>query len=145
MKLWGSFEAWSKLIPAAIAWAGGADPMGCRPVADEDSHDEERAGVAMLIRAIATIAAVGGITSKGLIDSLYTSDVLRGEAPPDGWEETREAIDGLTHTPTGKRPDAAKLGYVLRKWRRRVVDGRKLEASKDRNGIARWSVVAVGA
>ncbi|MEK0430304.1 MAG: hypothetical protein RL139_108, partial [Gemmatimonadota bacterium] len=30
-KAWGSFEAWSRLIPGAIVYAGGADPMLARP------------------------------------------------------------------------------------------------------------------
>lgn len=143
-KLWGSFESWSKLVPAAIVWAGGADPMGCRPAADDDSRDEERASVGMLLGAVLRLAPQNGITARGLIDVLYTSDVMRGEAPPDGWEDTREAIDGLTRTPTGKRPDAAKLALVCRKWRRRVVDGRKLEAVKGHGGVARWFVVPAG-
>lgn len=140
VKLWGSFEAWSSLIPAAIVWAGGADPMGCRPVADEDSRDEERAAVSTIIGALKMIAPPEGITARGFVDALYPQDRIRGEAAPDGYDDAREAVEALTKTPPGKKPDAARLGYVLRKWRRRVVGDRRLEAAPDRSGVARWLV-----
>lgn len=143
VKLWGSFEAWSKIIPAAIVWAGGADPMGCRPSADEDARDEERAGVGVIMSAILRLAPADGpgVTARGITDLLWPSDRMKGHpGPPDGFDDAREAIEALTHTPSGKKPDASKLGYILRKWRRRVVGERRLVVAPDRTGVARWGV-----
>jgi Bifunctional DNA primase/polymerase, N-terminal len=39
---WGSFEEWSRLIPNAIMFAGGADPTKARPECDEDVDTETR-------------------------------------------------------------------------------------------------------
>lgn len=142
IKLWGSFEAWSQIVPAAIVWAGGADPMSCRPVADDESRDEERASVSTLLSAILRLQPEGGITCRALVDSLFTSERMRGEdRRPDEYDDAREAVEALTKCPPGKKPDANKLGYVLRKWRRRVIADRRLEAGTNRNGVAKWFVV----
>ena len=141
-KVWGSFEAWSELIPRALVFAGAADPMGCRPAADVDARDEERINIITVFGALGRLQGSDGITARAMVDLLYTADRMRGEAAPDGHEEAREAIEALTRTAGGKRPDARKLGDVLKRWKRRPVGGRRVDvAGTDRNKVARWLVV----
>ncbi len=46
--LWGSFESWSEIVPAAIVWAGGVDPQLTRRDIIEGA-DEQREALAMLL------------------------------------------------------------------------------------------------
>ncbi len=157
--LWGGgFEGWSELVVRAMIWAGGGNVLGCRPTADPDARNEERDAVAGVVAAIERLEPrrVGvdgverptgeGIALKTLIDSLYTREQLKGEAPPDGFDDAREAIDAIADNPAGRKPASKKLGDKLFLWKRRPIDGRFLEpVRKDRCNARRWTVRLVGA
>lgn len=150
----GGFEAWSELVPRAILWAGGGDVLGCRPTADPEARNEERDAVAAVLDAVSRLeprhpegsAAVGHATGEGItiarvLDALYTRERMKGEAPPDGYDDAREAIDMLTANASGRKPNGKRLGDKLFLWKRRVIDGRMLEmARKDRTNARRWTV-----
>jgi hypothetical protein len=150
----GGFESWSELVPRAILWAGGGDVLGCRPTNDPEARNEERDAVAAVLDAVARlepkfpdgVAMAGqptgeGITVARVLDTLYTRDRMKGDAPPDGFDDAREAIDMLTGNPSGRKPSGKKLGDRLFTWKRRVIDGRMLEmAKKDRTNARRWTV-----
>ena len=138
---WGSFEAWSSIIPPAIVFAGGADPMQTRPAATGEDDAEKRALVAIL-DGLARLDPTGlGMTTKTIIDALYGAEQLRGHAPPDGYEAVRESIDALTSTAPGKAPSGHKLGTKLRMFRRRVVAGRLLDCAIDpHTKTSKWRV-----
>ncbi|MEJ7731056.1 MAG: hypothetical protein WKG00_17805 [Polyangiaceae bacterium] len=136
---WGSFEAWTAVVPAAIVWAGYANPMVTRPT-EGDGDDGERSALLAILSGWSRLAP-DGITAKGAIDALYPLARLRGDAPPDGFEDLREAIETLVPTMPGKAPSPHKVGNVLRRFRRRVVGGRQLDTGKARAGVVRWLVV----
>jgi len=138
-KSWGSFESWSSIIPPAIVFAGGSDPMRTRPASTGEEDADKRALVA-IVDGLARLDARGaGLSAKTIVDALYAHRE-RG-APPDGFDDLREAIEALTTPIAGKPPSTNKLGYALRRFRRRVVGGRMLDCIVDRNGIARWQVL----
>jgi putative DNA primase/helicase len=139
-KSWGSFEAWSAIVPPAIVFAGGADPMQTRPAVTGEEDSEKRALVAVLDGLARLDPNGSGIAARTVIDSLYPVERLRGHAAPDGYDGTREAIDSLTSTQPGKAPSTSRLGYALRRFKRRVVGGRMLDCNVDRTGVARWRV-----
>jgi putative DNA primase/helicase len=145
VKRWGSFEVWSDLIPSALVWAGAADPMLARPSVDAGIEPEKLA-LLSLLDAWARLDAEGqGMSAKNVIELLYTPERLRGGAPPDGFDAVREAIEALTKPAMpGKAPSPRALGYALRRFRGRVVGGRKFIGHADRSGVMRWSVVAAG-
>ncbi len=141
--VWGSFEAWSAIIPPAIVFAGGQDPMRTRPVATGE-EDEEKRSLFAILDGLARLDEAGrGLTAKTIIDTLYTRDRLRGEASPDGFEAFRESIEALTSPPPGTAPATQKLGNRLQRFRRRVVGGRMLDCEIDAHTkVGRWRVVA---
>jgi hypothetical protein len=145
VKPWGSFETWSSLIPAALVWAGAENPMQARPSFDA-GREPEKLALQSLLHDIPRLdgAKTNGVTAKEIIGQLYTADRLRGQATPDGFDDLRDAIDGLTNNPPGKAPNAGKLGYALRKFRDRIVRGRKIVGTADRNGVIRWTVSGAG-
>lgn len=140
----GSFEHWSKVIPGAIVYAGGVDPMGCRPAAGPSTGSEERATVRVLIEGLARFDVESGgkgITVRSVLDALYPSG--RDHGPPDGFGDLREAIEAMTNTPPGKRPSGQRLARgVLAKWKRRIVNGQRLDIiGETRTGVVLWKVV----
>lgn len=151
---WGGYEDWASLVASAIVWAGGGNVFGCRPTMDPDARNEERDTAAAIIDAIAKLEPKNadgtptgaGMTIGGLLDALYTRERMKGEAPPDGYDDAREAIDSLTKNSPGRKPSSAKLGNEIKLWKARNVSGRALvRASKKASGnVARWTVVKVG-
>lgn len=146
-KTWGSFEEWSRLVPNAIVFAGGADPMGARPESDEDVDPETQA-LSCLLEQLPTLrnkllelgeGIPDGISARLIIHSLY------GRLPPlEGVDALRGAIEVLCRQ-RNSRPgniDATVLGYKLRSMRSRVVVGKKLVAKNGPNHTTIWDVVS---
>ena len=144
VKPWGSFEAWGKLVPSAIVWAGGADVMGSRP-SRENADGGDQAALAVLIRELRSFLSKSsqkGTTGRALVRALYPGDRPPGkDEPPDGWDTLRGAIETLAPPRGASRcPDTKAFGWALRKFRQRVVGGARLTAKVNRDGVAEWSV-----
>ncbi|HXX68437.1 MAG TPA: bifunctional DNA primase/polymerase, partial [Polyangiaceae bacterium] len=140
---WGSFEAWSRFIPHAIVFAGGVDPMLARPTHERDLDDEARA-IATVLEFLPRLDANDtGLSSKTIVSSLYPIDRFRAEAPPDGFDDLREAIEALCPTKPGTAPDTVSLGNKFRSFKGRNVGGRKLVSVEGRGHTVRWRVVEV--
>jgi len=137
---WGSFEIWTALVPAALVFAGAANPLEARPLA-EGREDQEKQALTALLAGWPRLDPGGGLSAKSAIELLYSIERLRGQAAPDGFDDLRDAIESLVGVAMGKPPSVHKVGCQLRRLRRRVVGGRMLDATNDRNGIARWQVV----
>lgn len=135
--VWGSFEAWSALIPAAIKWSGGPNVLDARPSSDSD-RDPETAALSTVLRLLPQLSAGAGIKARDVVAILYPSD--RHGAPPDGYDDLREAIELLTRTRSGMTPNGRAVGDAFRKHRGRWIDGRTLvSGAADSNGVI-WHV-----
>jgi hypothetical protein len=134
---WGSFEAWSDLIPGAIRFAGGDDPMATRPSLSAVLTDST-AALAILLRELPRLAP-DGITVRELIHRLYSH--RDSESGPDGWDDVRDALEVWAPTRAGGHPDPRKLGKELRAHTGRILRGRKLHGASAQGGVVRWSSV----
>ncbi len=142
---WGSFEEWATLIPRAIVFAGGADPMKSRPEQDKDVDIEAQA-LSCLIEQLPMLNAririidptVGeGLAARSIIAALYEQSPEWSE-----FEPLREAVETLCRR-FGKsvsKPDAISLGYKLRSLRSRVIDGRRLIGAPGEAHVTLWRV-----
>lgn len=144
IKPWGSFGPWSQLVAAAIVHAGGADPMDARPTVETDGEDQEKVALGVVLRELARFdPSSEGVTTKGLVSSLYPADYLKGQTTPDGWMDLREAIETLVPAKAGQAPDVRKVGDALRHAKGRVIGGRRLaSAGHGQGGVAKWRVTA---
>lgn len=145
VRQWGSFEAWSSLVPAALRWAGAADPMLARPVASGDEGAEKGSLRTLLEGWNRLDPDARGLTAKQAIAALYPAERVRPSPhgpplAPDGFDDLRDAIEALVPTPNGQAPNAVKLGYQLRKFKHRVVGALTFDMTLDRMGAARWIV-----
>ncbi|HMI84897.1 MAG TPA: hypothetical protein VK550_12440 [Polyangiaceae bacterium] len=140
---WGSFEAWSSLVPAAILYAGGPNVLELRQRGGAVDNGEGAAHAA-LMRAWPTEVFPKGAKAVALLK--YASfqeekDIEAGKLPPDGLDELRNAIRELTQTPDGRAPSSTTLGFALRALRGKWREGRKLDGKRDtHSGIVMWRV-----
>lgn len=142
--VWGSFESWSRLVPPAIRWAGGEDPMGARPRGDAAMTDEMRALAAVLELLPRLDAAGRGLTAKEIVRLLYPSDKSDDERATDGFDDLREAIEILAPPRGRTTPSSQALGKRFQRFRARPFGGRKLSVvdpeSARSNRAQRWLV-----
>lgn len=153
LPIWGGgFEAWSKLVPRAIKWAGGGDLMGCRPSVDPEARNEEKERIEGVIDAVEKLeprnndgAPTGaGITIADVISRLYTPERLKGQLSAqdmlDGFDGSREAIEAITGTAPGRKPRAQSVSEALKHWNKRPIGGRQLEHAGKAHNALRWTV-----
>lgn len=133
----GGFEAWTRVVASAVAWAGAGDPLAAREALVAAS-DTERATLVQMVLGLERLCPVGGLTCKEILSRLYTDG--HGPATPDGYEDLRDAIEECS-AGSAKGPNAKSLGRVLRSARGRVLVGRSIESLAGGNANAlRWRV-----
>lgn len=141
---WGSFEAWARLIPAALRWAGGPDIMRARPEAGAGS-DEEAEAHGYLLRGWPD--AWQGQKASFILGEAFRleREIGQGKAPPDGLDDVRGAIRALTRTGEGRTPGAQPFGMSLKRLVGKLRDGRRLTKQIDRHTkVQTWRVEKVG-
>lgn len=142
--VWGSFEEWSRLIPHAIRFAGGADPMGARP-RGEGAVTEDMRALSAIVDLLPRLDAAGhGLTTKEIIRLLYPSNISDDERSTDGFDDLREAIETLAPPRGHANPSSQFLGKRFQRYRARPINGRRLlpmnpEDTKA-NRAQRWAV-----
>lgn len=138
----GSFEGWSRTIPAMLAWLGCSTPLEAREVSAA-TEDHDRGELARLAdwweRFCGTYGANEGATIGGVVRFLY---------PVDRQQITDESADLRGELETivgehGKSDVHRALVYRLRAAKRRVIDatGRRFDAGALHRGERRWLVV----
>jgi hypothetical protein len=140
----GSFEAWSRIVPGALMWAGGPNIMGAFPEAGRGG-DEEGEAHATLLRMWRDDWQ--GQRSSIIADALFADEreILAGKAPPDGMGDARAAVRALCRVKDGHAPSAHQLGVKLRGLRGKPRGDKFLEVGKDPSGnVAVYWVRDVG-
>ncbi len=141
VKLWGSFEAWSKVVAAACVWVGLPDPQATR-VELEEGADPLKAALGAVLKQWPKLFP-GGASLREAIDRLYPR-LERGEdRRPDEWDGLRNAVETFAPPIPGRSPDPKRLGNALRSYRKRVVSGLYLDCHIDRRGVAQWRVLGL--
>lgn len=134
----GSFEAWSRIIPGAIKFAGG--PNVIEAWAEDSSGasggDEMSTahGVLLNLWPFDMPCKASEIVAKVFANEF---EIARGSAP-DGYEDLREAIRTICKCPTAQIK-ASVLGASLAKLRDKIRDGLTLYRTMVRN-VAVWTV-----
>ena len=135
----GSFEAWSQIVPPALAWAGGPNVLRARPEMGRGGDEEGEAHL-MLMRAWPD--AWQRQRGSYIIAEAFRSekDIRKGEAPEDGLTDVRAAIRALTHAPEHALPSAHAFGIKLGQMREKIRDGRRIVRELDSGGVSLWTV-----
>lgn len=140
-KAWGSFEAWSRLVPGAIIYAGGADPMLARPNLEDHSSDASRALVTVL-EMLPRLDPLGtGLTTREIVQFLYPEKRSEAERSTDGFDALRDALEAWAPPKPGQPPSLVVLGKRFRQNIGRVIGGKRLvrvEAGGREGRVMRW-------
>ena len=144
VKTWGSYEPFTKVVASAIVFAGGANVLNARCNADTVGDGGRSLGRSILEGFTQMDPGAKGRTARNAVDMLYPYYPDGKRPPPDGLDYLREAIEVLTCTPSGKIPDANKLGIQLGKLQKRVIDGKRLIGFTDKHKkVTVWVVEVV--
>ncbi len=131
-----SFNSWSRLIPGAIAFAGGGNLLEAR-ARGTGSASDEIGSLGVVLRRMPELYGTGdSVSVRAMISALYPAPG-RNE-PPDGWGEMREALEDMAPVRAGQ-PDVKRLGQVFGRYVGRWVDGRRLVAGTSK-GTRKWRV-----
>jgi len=132
----GSFEAWDRLVRAAVIWVTNTDPLNaCEAIREEADTDLDglRAGLvcwhdAFGVRALTAAEAVGEAKQRASNEIGMDSELVT-------------ALAGLVGCDVVKL-DGRSLGNSLRRVKGRPVDGLRfvLEGRNRRRKVARWVV-----
>ena len=150
---WGSFEEWGRLIPPAIVFAGGADPMLARPEGEEEVDDQLRS-IRTIMTGLRKELGDDDFRISSVVDLFFksqrTPDPVNGGYKSDGYEDLRDAIATLV----GKRgmkqegrltyPDPVEFGRRLAAYKGRVISGLRLVTRSGAGGVMRWRVIPMG-
>lgn len=140
---WGGFDAWTRLVAHALVWVGAESPLGARRGLENDD-DPLRAAQAGLVSGWARMLRRQSLleaSAKEALAILYPPRSRHEEHEPDPiGDELRDAIESLTRAKAGAIPTARALGDALRRLKGTPVQGRRLFANVDRNGVAKWRV-----
>lgn len=146
---YGSFEAWSRLVPDALEWAGAENPLKRAVDAPEENETDEDRALRVVLRDLVRLDSSGaGLKTTDVIKLLYPlgRPPRRDDGPPDGFDDLRDAIESVVRgrTPSGV-PQGNPLGKWLSKQEHRSMGGVWLHQDWGHNHIARWRVVPVPA
>jgi hypothetical protein len=153
LPMWGSFEAWTRVVRQALVWAGQADPAETREQLRREA-DSSEGSHAELVAGWAEVAAGrfgGQCTVAQALQELTRNEIAsRNPVSPESlrYETLRSALAQLCGAPPGKLPGTRSVGKVLAKYRGRTIGGRALAhppIEADRKGALIWLVKRVEA
>ena len=143
---WGSFEAWARLVAGSIVWAGGANPMACRPSESGEESDAKTQHRVLVTEWDSYCRSIGraAATAKEMIAALYPGGKDVSENDPM-WNALRGAIEHFAPPRLGVAPDPAVLGKALRSLKGSVSGSppRKFVKDGETGSVARWRVELV--
>jgi hypothetical protein len=137
---WGSYDAWSLAVRAPLVWAGLPDPeLGRRLL--ESEVDEEPGQLANLLESLADLSKTSpaGFTAAQVSQAAceFTLD-KRNQA-------LKDALAVMCKCKPGQGPTATQVGYLLRKYNRRVCAGLVLSKhATSHNNVTSWTVSPAG-
>jgi hypothetical protein len=132
----GSYESWSDLVRSAIVWLGLPDPAATRDDLELAAGTDLGVLAALLEGLEELFADLGGeATARAMVAA------LGAEANRDRFQALRTALRELfPRLKPGEVPTARQLGYKLRAYTGRIVDGRSVvQAKKSTKGVT-WAL-----
>ena len=140
----GSFEPWSDLIRQALVWAGEADPCEGRKDIEVGSNPEFEV-LAVLLQAWQACYPTEPVTLAQVVeDCTRNMQHVGPETTANAWNTLYDALGACDKRFDGKTLHTTRIGYALRSWQGRVIDGKRLVSTdKDRTGKKQWQVATV--
>jgi hypothetical protein len=144
----GSFESWSRIVPAAIVWAGGADIKPASVGGERSKRNVDDAALQVLLENFGKLDDRGrGLTVGAIIRRVWQASTMPAFDQDEDADEAvmaiKEIFDELLNVPPGKSPSPQDLGHRFHRWKDRWLEDRSLHSPPGkRHGVAIWKVVA---
>lgn len=150
-----SFEGWSNTVRSALIWLGREDVVKSMDAAREE--DPERTEISDMLEAWASVIGVGGGSRIKTADAIVRGmavvkptmiDLDNPHLTEPKHPELYAALEAIAFKATGKRgqkPDGKMLGDWLRRYRGRVINGKRFAYLPNEKRGAEWWVEEVGA
>ena len=143
-----SFEGWSDVVRSALIWLGKADPV--TSMESSKAEDPERVELIEMMDAWERVIGLGGDDRSRLAEVILkgtamVKDGLIGMLEPKN-PDLYTALEAIAFRATGKRgqrPDAHLLGNFLRRFKGRVIDGKRFMMKPDSKRGAEWWIEKV--
>ena len=133
----GTFEDFSRVARAPIVWAGLADPCAGRERIREEG-DSDLETLRNLLSAWRDHYELRGVLLRDLAEE------IGGDLYGDSMKRLKESVEeSISEYRRGTV--AGKLGYYLKRYKGRVVDGMRLETGEREGGGYPWKVELVEA
>lgn len=134
---WGSYEGWCRVVRDCIMWLGEPDIVEAKHKMEEGA-DRDSSTVAQLIAGWEEVqSALGGSATAAQVLSKLSE--MPGAMK---YSTLRTAISELCGTVGNQLPSVKHLGSQLRRFRERVVNGKRLRRARmTREGAVIWQVV----
>lgn len=144
---WGSYEKWTEWVRKPLVFFGFDDPYKAHEALEEEA-DTTATGVSLLVRGWAEMCKsqnVEGATAREVLDWLAEDLETRTKygAGRLRFEMLISALQELCPLNGRQLPEVRALGYCLRTYRGRVVDGLALAPLKHSENGQMWGVVEV--
>jgi Bifunctional DNA primase/polymerase, N-terminal len=143
-----SFEGWSDMVRSALIWLGKEDPV--KSMENARAEDPERIELSNMLDAWSSAIGIGPDSRRRLSDVLSKGlSMTRLSANSDlepTYPEFYVALEDLALRATGKRgqkPDAKMFGDWLRRFKGRVIDGKRFANKAKEKGGSEWWVEEV--
>lgn len=121
---YGSFDAWDRLVRRPLMWLGLDDPLAPAEALRDD--DPDRAGMRALFSALRETYRDQVVTAATIAeDAARAAPRFDGGGRDHDHPDLHDALEQVA----GANANARQIGYALRRYRGRMVDGLVLEAA----------------
>lgn len=143
---WHPYSGWSRIVRGTVIFAGLPDPYKAHealtPMADSTATGLH--GLVLGWRELCDVQGVKGCTARQAIEWIGEDLEYKSRTPSHRlrFEQLLTALQDLCDTRGRQLPDTKTLGYTLRAYRGRIVDGHRLDAVKnDKSEGQVWAVI----
>jgi putative DNA primase/helicase len=142
-----SFEGWSDTVRSALIWLGKADPV--ESMESARAEDPERIELIEMTQAWERVIGRGSSNRSKLVNVILRgTEMFKEDGSMIGQWEPRHpdlyaALEAVAFKATGKRgqkPDARMLGAWLRRFKDRIVDGKRFAFLPNEKSGGEWWV-----
>jgi hypothetical protein len=146
LKPWGSFEAWSRLVRGSIVWAGLPDPYETRAGLAE-AADTDTQQLTQLLSAWEDYVGFGREYARTLTKVVREFEVedqlCRANGHVAKFPRLYDVLAELV-PPRGGMFERVKLANWFKKFRGRVVNGKRLSGRTNRDDVTEWFIESAG-
>ena len=140
IKNFARFEDWTGLVRSALIWLGEADPLTGREAIEDG--DPIRVKLRVLLLAWFAAFKTAPATSKEAVLRAGETELDNEGQEQPRYPGMKEALDEFFSDKAGKI-SSNSIGYFLRQYAGRIIDGARFEAYGGNAARSAWRVVVV--